>query len=192
MRLTPSLCRNCRRTGKKLQKKDIELCTVFNYKMTPELTHLDQDGSIRMVDVSEKAVTSRVAVAAGLISMSSKTLEMVSGGTIPKGNVLETARLAGIMAAKRTADLIPLCHPISVTGVDITFLPEEEGIAVRSEVKVDERTGVEMEALTAVSTALLTVYDMLKAVDKEMVIGEIQLLEKHGGASGSFVFSKAP
>ena len=155
--------------------------------MTPELTHLDQDGSIRMVDVSEKAVTSRVAVAAGLISMSSKTLEMVSGGTIPKGNVLETARLAGIMAAKRTADLIPLCHPISVTVVDITFLPEEEGIAVRSEVKVDERTGVEMEALAAVSASLLTIYDMCKAVDKSMVIGDIRLIKKTGGRSRNYL-----
>ena len=155
--------------------------------MAAELTHLAEDGSVRMVDVSEKAITSREAVAAGSIQMAPETLALIVNGKMPKGNVLETARIAGIMAAKRTHELIPLCHPIAVTGVDIAFEVVESGIAARCSVKVDERTGVEMEALAAVSTSLLTVYDMCKAVDKSMVIGEIRLLKKTGGRSGTYL-----
>jgi cyclic pyranopterin phosphate synthase len=152
-----------------------------------ELTHIAADGSVRMVDVSEKAVTSRLAEAAGRIAMAPETAKMIVGGSIPKGNVLETARIAGIMAAKRTADVIPLCHPIAVTGVDLTFSVEADGVDVRCVVRVDERTGVEMEALTAVSVSLLTIYDMCKAVDKSMVIGEVRLIKKTGGRSGTYL-----
>ena len=152
-----------------------------------ELTHIAADGSVRMVDVSEKAVTLRLAEAAGRIAMASETAEMIVGGSIPKGNVLETARIAGIMAAKRTADVIPLCHPIAVTGVDLKFMVEADGVDVRCVVRVDERTGVEMEALTAVSVSLLTIYDMCKAVDESMVIGEVRLIKKTGGRSGTYI-----
>jgi cyclic pyranopterin phosphate synthase len=155
-----------------------------------ELTHIAADGSVRMVDVSEKAVTSRLAEAAGRIAMASETAEMIVGGSIPKGNVLETARIAGIMAAKRTADVIPLCHPIAVTGVDLKFTVEADGVDVRCVVRVDERTGVEMEALTAVSVSLLTIYDMCKAVDKSMVIGEVRLIKKTGGQSGTYIHTE--
>lgn len=152
-----------------------------------ELTHIAADGSVRMVDVSEKAITSRLAEAAGRIAMASETAEMIVGGSLPKGNVLETARIAGIMAAKRTSDVIPLCHPIAVTGVDLKFTVEADGVDVRCVVRVDERTGVEMEALTAVSVSLLTIYDMCKAVDKSMVIGEVRLIKKTGGRSGTYL-----
>jgi len=155
--------------------------------MSNDLTHIADDGSVRMVDVSEKAATARLAEAAGRITMAHDTVERIVGGDLPKGNVLETARIAGIMAAKRTADLIPLCHPISVTGVEITFEIVPDGITVRGIVKVDERTGVEMEALTAVATSLLTIYDMCKAVDKSMVIGDIRLIKKTGGRSGTYL-----
>lgn len=152
-----------------------------------ELTHLAEDGSVRMVDVSEKAVTSREAVAAGSIQMQPETLEAIASGGLPKGNVLETARIAGIMAAKRTHEMIPLCHPIAVTGVDLTFEADGDGIRARCSVKVDERTGVEMEALAAVSVSLLTIYDMCKAIDKSMVIGNVRLIKKTGGRSGIYV-----
>ena len=154
---------------------------------TDELTHIAADGSVRMVDVSDKAITARLAEAAGRISMSTETVQRIVGGDLPKGNVLETARIAGIMAAKRTSDLIPLCHPIAVTGVDIIFEVAEGFIDVNCSVRVDERTGVEMEALTAVSVSLLTIYDMCKAVDKSMVIGDIRLLKKTGGRSGTYL-----
>ena len=154
---------------------------------TDELTHIAADGSVRMVDVSDKAIKARLAKAAGRISMSTETVQRIVGGDLPKGNVLETARIAGIMAAKRTSDLIPLCHPIAVTGVDIIFEVAERFIDVSCSVRVDERTGVEMEALTAVSASLLTIYDMCKAVDKSMVIGDIRLLKKTGGRSGTYL-----
>ena len=154
--------------------------------MTAELTHLAEDGSVRMVDVSDKAITSREAVAAGTIYMAAETLDLIVAGEMPKGNVLETARIAGIMAAKRTHEMIPLCHPIAVTGVDLTFEAIEKGIVARCSVKVDERTGVEMEALAAISTSLLTVYDMCKAVDRSMEIGNIRLTHKSGGKSGVY------
>ncbi len=151
-----------------------------------ELSHIDDDGRVRMVDVSEKAVTDREAVAAGEIELAPATSRMIVQGSSSKGNVLETARIAGIMAAKRTSDLIPLCHPVAVTGVDIDFEIREDRVAVVAVVRVPDRTGVEMEALTAVSTSLLTIYDMCKAIDKEMQIGNIRLLRKTGGRSGVY------
>jgi cyclic pyranopterin monophosphate synthase len=152
------------------------------------LTHLDESGAPRMVDVGDKRVTSRVAVAEGAIRMSASTLEAVVSGETPKGAVLTVARLAGIMAAKRTADLIPLCHPLALSGVKVTLEPDEAlpGIRSRAEVRVEGRTGVEMEALTAVSVSLLTVYDMCKALDRGMELGGIRLLRKEGGRSGAW------
>ena len=155
--------------------------------MSEDFSHLAADGSVRMVDVSDKPVTARVAEAAGVIRMQAGTLKRITGGSVPKGNVMETARIAGIMAAKRTSDLIPLCHPIAVTGVDITFTPRRDVIEARCSVKVDERTGVEMEALAAVSVSLLTIYDMCKSIDKSMVIGDIRLIKKTGGRSGTYL-----
>ena len=151
-----------------------------------KLTHIAHDGAVQMVDVTEKAVTAREAVAAGEIVMRPETIRLIGAGQMPKGNVLETARLAGIMAAKRTSDWIPLCHPIAITGIDLAFEVATDRILARAAVRVPDRTGVEMEALTAVSASLLTIYDMCKAVDKEMVIGEIRLLRKTGGRSGTY------
>lgn len=153
-----------------------------------KLTHLNARGEAVMVDVSDKAVTQRVAVAEGFVAMTAATLALVRDGTAKKGDVLATARIAGIMAAKRTAELIPLCHPLQITKatVDLQLQDEPCGVAVRAEVKVGGQTGVEMEALTAVSVACLTVYDMLKASDKAMVIGAIRLVEKTGGNSGPY------
>ena len=150
-----------------------------------ELSHIAEDGAVRMVDVTGKAVTHREAVAGGEISMRSETVALITQGGIAKGNVLETARIAGIMAAKRTSELIPLCHPLSITGVDLSFEVGADRIEATARVRVPDRTGVEMEALCAVSVSLLTVYDMCKAVDKGMVIGNIRLLEKTGGRSGA-------
>ena len=152
------------------------------------LSHINVRGEAVMVDVSDKAITQRVAIAEGFVAMTVETLALVRDGMVRKGDVLATARIAGIMAAKRTSDLIPLCHPLQITKatVDLDVQTSPPGIAVRAEVKVDGQTGVEMEALTAVSVACLTVYDMLKAVDKNMVIGPIRLLEKTGGKSGPY------
>ncbi|MCZ6635764.1 MAG: cyclic pyranopterin monophosphate synthase MoaC [bacterium] len=152
-----------------------------------KLTHIDDEGAVRMVDVTEKAVTDRAAVVGGEIAMRSETVRLITIGEMPKGNVLETARIAGIMAAKRTSEWIPLCHPIAITGVDLQFVVKEDRIEATASVRVSDRTGVEMEAFTAVSAALLTVYDMCKAVDKGMVIGKIRLLEKRGGRSGTYL-----
>jgi cyclic pyranopterin phosphate synthase len=152
----------------------------------PELTHVDREGAVRMVDVTDKDVTRREAVAAGEIRVRPDTIRMITRGETPKGNVLETARIAGVMAAKRTSELIPLCHPLSVTGVDLDFDVGRDRIEATARVSVSERTGVEMEALSAVCVALLTVYDMCKAVDREMVIGEVRLLEKTGGSRGPY------
>jgi cyclic pyranopterin monophosphate synthase len=151
-----------------------------------ELTHVRADGTIDMVDVTDKAVTEREAMAAGRICMRPETCRLITEGRIPKGNVLETARLAGIMAAKRTSDLIPLCHPLNVTGVEIRFRQRDDGFEAEARVRLSDRTGVEMEALTAVSVALLTVYDMCKSADREMVINHIRLVEKRGGRSGTY------
>lgn len=154
----------------------------------PELSHFDQDGASRMVDVSDKEVTRRRAVARGWIEMQPATLRMIVDRSVAKGDVREVARLAGIMAAKRTSDLIPLCHPLPLTSVTIDFgLKEETGLWVEACCQVDGKTGVEMEALTAVSVACLTVYDMCKSVDRGMRIAEIGLVEKSGGQSGHFI-----
>ncbi|MBI5591038.1 MAG: cyclic pyranopterin monophosphate synthase MoaC [Deltaproteobacteria bacterium] len=151
-------------------------------------THIDQKGRVRMVDVSEKPPTLRSAVAQGIIFMKPATFDMICDQTVKKGNVLETARIAGIMAAKRTPDLIPMCHPLNIEHAQIDFFPNTEQGAIRIEasVRIIDQTGVEMEALTAVSVAALTVYDMCKSYDREMTISDICLLEKSGGKSGTF------
>src|SRR3990167_7834920 len=149
-------------------------------------THLDERGAASMVDVGGKAMTQRRAVAGGRITMSAEALEAISSGNAPKGDVLSTARIAGIMAAKRTSDLIPLCHPLALTKVGVDFAWEERGIAVTATARTTGQTGVEMEALTAASVALLTLYDMAKALDRAMVLGDIRLLEKSGGRSGDW------
>jgi cyclic pyranopterin phosphate synthase len=141
-------------------------------------SHLDHTGAARMVDVGEKAVVRRTATAGGLVRMAPHTVELLKERALPKGDALNTARVAGIMAAKRTPDLIPLCHGLDLTSVDVEFTVKEEGVEVRATAHASDRTGVEMEALTAVSVASLTLYDMCKAVDKEMVIEDIRLLEK--------------
>ncbi len=155
---------------------------------TPQLTHLDAQGAAHMVDVSGKIVTARTATARGFVAMSSETLALATTGTAKKGDVLATARIAGIMAAKRTHDLIPLCHPLQITKASIDLMPQADppGIAVSATVRVNGQTGVEMEALTAVSVACLTIYDMLKAAEKGMRIEAIQLVEKTGGKSGDW------
>lgn len=153
-----------------------------------DLTHFDGEGHAHMVDVSDKATTDRIAEARGHVRMSPETLSIVAEGTAKKGDVLGVARLAGIMGAKRTADLIPLCHPLPITKVslDLTLDPDLPGVRVTGVVKTTGQTGVEMEALTAVSTACLTVYDMLKAVQRDMEIGGIAVTLKDGGKSGRF------
>jgi cyclic pyranopterin phosphate synthase len=157
------------------------------------LTHIDAAGEARMVDVSDKAVTQRVARAEGCVVMQPQTLELVVAGNAKKGDVLGTARIAGIMAAKRTHELIPLCHPLLLTGVTVDLVPDPAlpGVRVSASVKVAGQTGVEMEALTAVSVACLTVYDMVKAADRGMRIEAIHLVEKHGGKSGSWTSGSA-
>ncbi len=152
------------------------------------LTHFDAKGEAHMVDVSEKAVTDRVAVASGYIKMAKETFDIISEGRAKKGDVLGVARLAGIMGAKKTPDLIPLCHPLPVTkvAIELSLDPNLPGVQIEATVKTSGQTGVEMEALTAVSTAALTVYDMAKAVDKSMEIGGIRVLLKDGGKSGRY------
>jgi cyclic pyranopterin phosphate synthase len=154
--------------------------------MTGKLTHLGKAGEARMVDVSEKSATERVAVAEGKVVMSPATLELVLSGDAKKGDVLGAARIAGIMAAKKTSDLIPLCHPLPIAKAELEILPDTKlpGLIVRATVKVTGPTGVEMEALTAVSVACLTIYDMVKAAERGMRIEGIRLLEKSGGKSG--------
>ncbi|MFZ4806930.1 MAG: cyclic pyranopterin monophosphate synthase MoaC [Hyphomicrobiaceae bacterium] len=153
-----------------------------------KLSHLDERGDARMVDVSDKEVTSRVAIAEGFVAMAPETLALIESGEAKKGDVLATARIAGIMAAKRTHDLIPLCHPLAISKAAVTFRLSHRpvGVHVTAEVKVTGQTGVEMEALTAVSVACLTIYDMLKAADKGMVISDIRLIEKTGGRFGTW------
>lgn len=154
-----------------------------------DFTHLDEKGHVRMVDVSDKPDTLRSAVARGKIFMSPETFEKIRDRTVKKGNVLETARIAGVMAAKKTADLIPMCHPLNITHASVDFFPEESLHAFRVEavVRLTGQTGVEMEALTAVSVAALTIYDMCKSYDRGMTISDIQLVEKSGGKSGHFI-----
>ncbi|WP_271077760.1 cyclic pyranopterin monophosphate synthase MoaC [Aurantiacibacter sp. MUD61] len=156
-----------------------------------ELTHLDDDGAARMVDVGAKQVTERSATAAGFLRASASTIATISEGNTPKGDVLGTARIAGIMAAKKTADLIPLCHPLPLDSVTIDFAFHEESIAVTATARLSGKTGVEMEALTAASIALLTLYDMAKALEKGMVIEQVRLLSKTGGKSGDWHASEA-
>lgn len=151
-----------------------------------ELTHFDSKGDAHMVDVSGKDETRRIAVARGSIRMESATLDIVKSGKGKKGDVLSVSRIAGIMAAKRTSELIPLCHPIFLSRVSVEFEFGEDEVVCRAEAETVGKTGVEMEALTAVSVSLLTIYDMCKAVDRGMKIGEIALLEKKGGASGDW------
>ncbi len=155
--------------------------------MGEKLSHVDEHGCIRMVDVGGKEETERVARVRGEIRMLPATLQLVTENRVAKGNVLEAARLAGIMAAKRTAELIPLCHPLGLTSVDLDFELGEDRIKVEAVTRIIARTGVEMEALTAASVALLTIYDMCKAVDRGMVISELRLMEKRGGRSGVYV-----
>ena len=153
-----------------------------------DLTHFDQSGQAHMVDVSDKAVTDRVAVAEGWVKMQPETLEKIIEGKASKGDVLAVARLAGIMGAKKTAELIPLCHPLPITKVSLDLTADEDrpGVRVEATVKTTGQTGVEMEALTAVSTACLTIYDMVKAVEKSMVIEDVRLILKDGGKSGLY------
>jgi cyclic pyranopterin phosphate synthase len=151
-------------------------------------THIDNDGRVRMVDVTEKKATVRTAVAGGVIHMNPQTFNLIQNQRVKKGNVLETARIAGIMAAKKTAELIPMCHPLNITHIQVDFFPDtsENCIGIEATVRAVDQTGVEMEALTAVSVAALTIYDMCKSYDKEMTISKIQLLKKSGGKSGTF------
>lgn len=153
-----------------------------------QLTHLDEHGAARMVDVGDKAETARIAVAVGFVSMQGATLALLEQGAHKKGDVLAVARIAGIQAAKKTADLIPLCHPLMLTSVEVSFAlePEQHRVRIEARCKVSGKTGVEMEALTAVSAAALTIYDMCKAVDRGIEIGGICLLHKEGGKSGEW------
>lgn len=143
-----------------------------------QFSHLDEKGAARMVDVGEKAVIRRTATAAGRVEMASKTIQLLQEKALPKGDALNTAKIAGVMAAKRTPELIPLCHGLNLTSIDLEFEVGERGIEIAAVARASDRTGVEMEALTAVSVAALTIYDMCKAVDKGMVISEVRLLEK--------------
>ena len=151
------------------------------------LSHVDARGEARMVDVSAKPVTVREAVARGRVTMSREAVRLVRAGALKKGDPLQVARLAGIMAAKRTSELIPLCHPLPLSHVDVDLTPRADGYDVEARARTSARTGVEMEALTAVAVAALTIYDMVKAVDRAMVIGEIRLVEKSGGRSGHYI-----
>jgi cyclic pyranopterin phosphate synthase len=160
-------------------------------KRTVTLSHLDEKGKARMVDVGDKPVTSREALARGEITMSATALRLIRQGALAKGDPLQAARLAGIMAAKKTAELIPLCHPLPLTHVSVELTPIRRGYRIDARVRTASQTGVEMEALTAVAVAALTIYDMAKAVDKEMVIGQICLIEKKGGRSGHYRRKKA-
>jgi cyclic pyranopterin monophosphate synthase len=150
------------------------------------LTHVDESGTARMVDISGKPATSRRAIAEGFVRLSGGTMSLITQGRIPKGNVIETARLAGIMAAKRTSELIPLCHPLRLSHVDVQAEPQARGVKLTATVACMGPTGVEMEALTAVSAAALTLYDMVKAVERGASIERIRLVEKTGGKSGTF------
>jgi cyclic pyranopterin monophosphate synthase len=162
--------------------------------MAARLSHLDPGGAAHMVDVSDKPVSERIAVAEGAVLMAPATLALIRAGNAKKGDVIGTARIAGIMAAKRTHELIPLCHPIGLASVSVEIEPDDAlpGLRVRATTKVAERTGVEMEALTAVSVACLTIYDMAKAADRGMTITDIRLLEKRGGRSGTWRAKNGP
>jgi cyclic pyranopterin phosphate synthase len=154
-----------------------------------KLSHLDEQGRAKMVDVSNKDITSRIAVARGTIHMRTETLALILDDKIEKGDVFSVARVAGIMAAKKTSELIPMCHPLNITSVEIDLTPAKNParVEIEASVRVSGKTGVEMEAMTAVAVAGLTIYDMCKAVDREMSIGEIRLVKKSGGKSGTFL-----
>ena len=154
-----------------------------------DFTHMDEKGQVRMVDVSSKAPTDRIAVAQAMVSMTVETFAKIVNNTVRKGNVFETARIAGIMAAKKTPELIPLCHPLNIQHIQIDFLPNEQNhlIGVYATVRALDQTGVEMEAMTAVSAAALTIYDMCKSYDKAMIISDICLIKKSGGKSGTYI-----
>ena len=157
--------------------------------MTTSFTHIDDNGQVRMVDVTAKKISERIAIAKGAISMQPSTFSMIYNLSLKKGNVLETARIAGIMGAKKTAELIPMCHPLNLTHIQVDFLPNKETstIWIEAIIKIIHSTGVEMEALTAVSVAALTIYDMCKSHDRAMTISNIQLIKKSGGKSGTFI-----
>jgi cyclic pyranopterin phosphate synthase len=161
--------------------------------MSARLTHLDASGKADMVDVSDKDVTTRTATASGAVVMAPETLDLIVAGNMKKGDVISTARIAGIMAAKKTHDLVPLCHPLALTKISVDIEPDPSlpGLRVTAFAKLDGKTGVEMEALTAVSVACLTIYDMAKAVDRGMALTDIRLVEKTGGRSGDFRAAKA-
>lgn len=154
-----------------------------------DFTHIDSNGHVRMVDVTEKAATSRTAIAEGMVHLSGDTLSKILTQTVKKGNVLEAARIAGIMGAKKTADLIPMCHPLNLTYAAVDFFPDagKNTIRIQAEVRLTGQTGVEMEALTAVTVAALTIYDMVKSYDKGVSFSGIRLLKKTGGKSGTFI-----
>ncbi len=155
----------------------------------PKFTHIDDEGRVRMVDVTAKKPTVRMAVAGGMIHMRPETFDLIHGHKVKKGNVLETARIAGIMAAKKTAELIPMCHPLNITHIQVDFSPDATAscMGIEATVRAIDQTGVEMEAITAVSVAALTIYDMCKSYDKEMTISKIQLLKKSGGKGGTYI-----
>ena len=155
--------------------------------MSGGLTHLDEKGRARMVEVGDKPETAREAVARGRVEMKAETLRLILEGGLPKGDVLGTARVAGVMAAKRCSEMIPMCHPLRLTGIELNFDPAGDALDIESVVRARDRTGVEMEAMTAVSVAALTIYDMCKAVDKAMTISSIRLVKKTGGKSGTFI-----
>ncbi len=154
-----------------------------------KFTHIDDEGRVRMVDVTAKKPTIRTAVAAGTIYMNPETFDLIQHQKVKKGNVLETARIAGVMAAKKTSELIPMCHPLNITHIQVDFSPDasESCMGIEARVRAVDQTGVEMEAITAVSVAALTIYDMCKSYDKEMTISKIRLLKKSGGKSGTYV-----
>ena len=154
--------------------------------MNKSLTHIDSDGTARMVDVGAKTETQRLAIASGRIRMTPEALEAIRAGDAPKGDVLGTARIAGIMAGKKTSELIPMCHPLPIDAINLAFSFEETAVRATATAAITGKTGVEMEAITAVSVALLTVYDMAKALDKAMVIEDVRLIEKRGGKSGTW------
>jgi cyclic pyranopterin monophosphate synthase len=154
--------------------------------MAERLTHVDESGAARMVDVTAKDVTARTATARGRVEVSPRVVELLRGEGVPKGDAIATARIAGIMAAKRTPDLIPLCHPLAISGVEVDLAVEDDGVAITATVRTADRTGVEMEALTAVSVAALAVVDMVKAVDKLARITDVEVVAKSGGKSGDW------
>ena len=158
----------------------------------PKFTHIDDEGQVRMVDVTAKKPTVRTAIAGGTIHMNPETFKLIQNQKVKKGNVLETARIAGVMAAKKTSELIPMCHPLNITHIQVDFSPgaSESWMGIEATVSAVDQTGVEMEAITAVSVAALTIYDMCKSSDKEMTISQIRLLKKTGGKSGTYIRKK--